>query len=101
MSISNHSTNKDDPFWWLPLALVIIAVILGVFVLFNIPNQQEEQEMNMQQYGTNEVGIAYKVITLKDVHQIECVKILGGDVGGISCNWNNPVNQKTTQHNQQ
>lgn len=49
MSTSNHSTNKDDPFWWLPLALLIIAVILGVFVLFSIPNQQKEQEMNMEQ----------------------------------------------------
>lgn len=101
MSTSKHITNKDDPFWWLPLALLIIAVILGVFVLFSIPSQQEEQEMNMQQHGTNEVGIAYKVITLHDGRQIECVKILGGNVGGISCNWNNPVNQKATQHNQQ
>ena len=55
--------------------------------------------MNIQKHGTNEVGIAYKVITLKDGRQIEYVKILGGDVGGVSCNWNNPVNQKATQHN--
>lgn len=101
MSISNHNTNKDDHFWWFLLALVIIAVIFGVFVLFSISNQQEEQEMNMQQYGTNEIRLSYKVITLKDGRQIECVKILGGDVGGISCNWNNPVNQKATQHSQQ
>lgn len=99
MSKNNHNTNEDDSFWWLPLALFIIAVSLGIFVLCSVPNQQEKQEMNMQQHGTNEVGLEYKVITLKDGRQIECVNILGAEVAGISCNWNNPVNQKTTQHN--
>ena len=57
--------------------------------------------MNMQKHGTNEVLLSYKVITLHNGRrQIECVKILGGNVGGISCNWSNPVNQKATQYNQ-
>lgn len=99
MSTTNHNTNEDDSFWWLPLALVIIVVSLVIFVLCSVPNQQEEQEMNMQQHGTNEVGLEYKVITLKDGRQIECVNILGAEVAGISCNWNNPVNQKNTRQN--
>lgn len=112
MSTSNHSTNKNNPFWWLSSILVLIfwcllsalfsiGVVLGIFFVFIVPNLPEEQEMNIQKHGTNEVGIAYKVITLKDGRQIEYVKILGGDVGGVSCNLNNPVNQKATQHNQQ
>lgn len=55
MSKNNHNTNEDDSFWWLPLALFIIAVSLGIFVLCSVPNQQEKQEINMQQHGTNEV----------------------------------------------
>ena len=99
--MSNSNSNKDDSFWWLSPVLFIIAVISIICVLFSVPNKQERQEMNMQKYGTNKVGLEYQVVTLHDGRQIECVNILGGNVGGISCNWNNPVNQKNTQYNQQ
>ena len=99
MSTFNHSNNEDNSFFIPFISIVIIVVLVGIFMLFVTPNQQEQKEMNMQQHGTNEVGLEYKVITLKDGRQIECVNILGAEVAGISCNWNNPVNQKTTRHN--
>ena len=99
MSTANYSNNGDNSFFIPFISIVIIVALVGIFMLFVTPNQQEQKEMNMQQHGTNKVGLEYKVITLKDGRQIECVNILGAEVAGISCNWNNPVNQKTTQHN--
>lgn len=84
---------------WAILSIFVIVFSLGIFVSFTKKN--EKQEMNTTKYETSESKLKYKVITLKDGRKIECVNYHENNDSSISCNWNNPVNQKTTQLNQQ
>ena len=81
---------------WAILSIFVIVFGLGIFVSFTKKN--EKQEMNTTKYETSESKLKYKVITLKDGRQIECVNYHENNDSSISCNWNNPVNQKTIQH---
>ena len=83
---------------WPILSIFVIVFGLGTFV--SLTKKNEKQEVNTANV-TSELGLEYKVITLKDGRQLECVDYHGNEVRALSCNWNNPVNQKTTQLNQQ
>lgn len=83
---------------WPILSIFVIVFGLGTFV--SLTKKNEKQEMNTANV-TSELGLEYKVITLQDGRKIECVNYCGNDDGSIYCNWNNPVNQKNTQLNQQ
>lgn len=73
--------------------LTTIAILLATSSLVSLtacnpPTKEEILEKN----GTD-TYLEYKIITLKDGRKIECVEFSNGNRYGISCNWNNPVNQ--------
>lgn len=80
--------------------LSIFVIVFGLDTFVSLTKKNEKQEVNTANI-TSELGLEYKVITLKDGRQLECVDYHGNEVRALSCNWNNPVNQKTTQLNQQ
>lgn len=68
--------------------IVILISSLASLTACNPPTKEEILEKN----GTD-TYLEYKIITLKDGRKIECVEFSNGNRYGISCNWNNPVNQ--------
>ena len=70
------------------IAILLATSSLALLTACNPPTKEERLEKN----GTD-TYLEYKIITLKDGRKIECVQFWGGDRYGISCNWNNPVNQ--------
>lgn len=72
--------------------IVILISSLASLTACNPPTKEEILEKN----GTD-TYLEYKIITLKDGRKIECVEYSNGNRYGISCNWNNPVNQNNTK----
>ena len=73
--------------------IVILISSLASLTACNPPTKEERLEKNLKQNGTDTSYLEYKTITLKDGRKLECVEFWSGDRYGISCNWNNPVNQ--------
>lgn len=72
--------------------IVILISSLAALTACNPPTKEEILEKN----GTD-TYLDYKTITLKDGRKIKCVEYDGAEQYGISCNWNNPVNQNNTK----
>ena len=70
------------------IAILLATSSLASLTACNPPTKEEMLEKN----GTD-TYLEYKTITLKDGRKIECVEYDGAEKYGISCNWNNPVNQ--------
>lgn len=73
--------------------IVILISSLASLTACEPPTKEERLEQN----GTDTSYLEYKTITLKDGRKIECVEYSNGNRYGISCNWNNPVNQNNTK----
>lgn len=69
--------------------LATIVILLASLTACNPPTKEEMLEKN----GTDISHLDYRTITLKDGRKLECVEYSNGNRYGISCNWNNPVNQ--------
>ena len=98
------NSNKDNNSFLSSIIMLVIFAIVLYFVFSEFAsmlNKQNTLERNIRRDGTSELGLEYKVITLKDGRQLECVDYHGSEVRALSCNWNNPVNQKNTKLNQQ
>mgnify|MGYP000929091413 FL=1 len=73
--------------------IVILISSLASLTACNPPTKEEMLEKN----GTDRSYLDYRTITLKDGRKLECVEYSNGNRYGISCNWNNPVNQNNTK----
>ena len=69
--------------------IAILITSLASLTACTAPTKEERLEKN----GTDTSYLEYKIITLKDGRKLECVEFSNGNRYGISCNWNNPVNQ--------
>lgn len=79
------------------IAILLATSSLALLTACNPPTKEEKLEKNLKQNGTDTSYLEYRTITLKDGRKLECVEFWGGDRYGISCNWNNPVNQNNTK----
>jgi len=75
------------------IAILLATSSLALLTACEPPTKEERLEQN----GTDTSYLEYKTITLKDGRKIECVEYSNGNRYGISCNWNNPVNQNNTK----
>lgn len=71
------------------LTTIIILLSLASLTACHPLTKEEILDKN----GTDTSNLDYKTITLKDGRKLECVEFSNGNRYGISCNWNNPVNQ--------
>lgn len=76
--------------------LTTIAILISSLAFLTACEPRTKEEM-LEKNGTDTSYLDYKTITLKDGRKLECVEFFGGDRYGISCNWNNPVNQNITK----
>lgn len=78
--------------------LTTIAILLATSSLASLTacNPPPKEEM-LEKNGTDIFHLDYRTITLKDGRKLECVEYSSGYRYGISCNWNNPVNQNDTK----
>ena len=73
------------------LVFVCVTIVISFIVaLATRPSVDEKHNINIDKNGTSKRSLKYKVITLKDGKNIECVRFVGSQ-SGISCNWNNPI----------
>jgi lipoprotein len=75
------------------IAILLATSSLAFLTACNPPTKEEMLENN----GTDTSYLDYRTLTLKDGRKLECVEFWGGERYGISCNWNNPVNQNNTK----
>lgn len=71
--------------------LTTIAILISSLALLTACEPPTKEEI-LEKNGTD-TYLDYKTITLKDGRKLECVEFSNGNRYGISCNWNNPVNQ--------
>lgn len=71
--------------------LTTIAILISSLALLTACEPPTKEEI-FEKNGTD-TYLDYKTITLKDGRKLECVEFSNGNRYGISCNWNNPVNQ--------
>ena len=78
--------------------LTTIAILLATSSLASLTacNPYTKEEI-LEKNGTDISHLDYRIITLKDGRKLECVEYSSGHRYGISCNWNNPVNQNDTK----
>lgn len=72
--------------------LTTIAILISSLASLTACEQPTKKEI-LDKNGTDTSNLEYKTITLKDGRKLECVEYSNGNRYGISCNWNNPVNQ--------
>lgn len=70
-----------------------LTTIAILFSLISLTACNLTEQALLEKNGTDTYLLNYKTITLKDGRKIECVEYNGYQKYGISCNWNNPVNQ--------
>ena len=74
--------------------LTTIAILISSLVSLTACNPTKQALL--EENGTDSY-LTYKTITLRDGRIIECIEYNGYQKYGISCNWNNPVNQNNTK----